>query len=148
MAKADFQNLRVYRLAEELSDVLWNVVLTWDSFSRDIVGKQLARAADSIGANIAEGAGRGSFLDNRRFVKIARGSLNETIHFLRRAYRRKLVTQSQIAQIRPYIDELGPKLNSCLKSIGPVSVSKRKAVVSTSATDNGPLTTDSLNGQN
>jgi four helix bundle protein len=52
------------------------------------VGKQLIRAADSVGANIAEGDGRGTYADNRRHVRIARGSLNETKHFLRRAYRR------------------------------------------------------------
>jgi len=82
------------------------------------VGNQLVRSADSIGANIAEGAGRGSFKDNKRFVKIARGSLNETQHWLRRAYRRNLLTDDQITSIKPLIDELGPKLNAYLKSIG------------------------------
>ena len=51
---------------------------------KETIGKQLFKAADSIGANILEGTGRGSFQDNRRFVKIARGSLNETQHWLRR----------------------------------------------------------------
>jgi len=54
------------------------VVLGWNNFARDTVGKQLVRSADSVGANIAEGAGRGRFLDNRRFVRMSRGSLNET----------------------------------------------------------------------
>lgn len=35
-------------------------------------------AADGIGANIAEGSGRGSMQDKRRFVRMARGSLDET----------------------------------------------------------------------
>lgn len=57
-------------------------------FAKDPIGKQIVRSADSIGANIAEGLGRGSFQDNRRFIKIARGSLNETQHWLRLAHTR------------------------------------------------------------
>ena len=89
MAKSDFERLRVYRLSEKLADHVWEIVLAWNNFDRDTVGKQLVRAADSVGANISEGAGRGRYLDNQRFVRIARGSLNETRHWLRRAYRRQ-----------------------------------------------------------
>jgi four helix bundle protein len=119
MARPAFQNLRVYCLAEQLADELWDVVRDWPMLARDTVGKQLVRAADSIGANIAEGVGRGSYQDNRRFVKVARGSLNETIHFLRRAHKRRLMTPAQTDRLKPLLDELGPKLNGYLKSIGP-----------------------------
>jgi four helix bundle protein len=84
MAMTAFKKLEVYRLSEKLADCVWNLVLKWDTFARDTVGKQLVRASDSIGAHIAEGAGRGSFKDNKRFVRVARGSLNETMHWLRR----------------------------------------------------------------
>src|SRR5688572_9225187 len=100
MARTNFENLKVYQLSERLSDELWPIVLAWPNLPRDTVGKQMARAADSIGANIAEGAGRGSFQDNRRFVKIARGSLNETKHWLRRAYKRSLLNEVQVASLK------------------------------------------------
>ena len=112
MAKTSFESLRVYQLSERLADQIWITVLTWNVFARDTVGKQLVKAADSIGANIAEGTGRGSFIDNRRFVRIARGSLNETQHWLRRAYKRRLLTNKEIAALKPVIDELAPKLNA------------------------------------
>src|SRR6516164_3245879 len=91
-----FQELAVYTLAEDLADTVWEIVRRWDALARDTVGKQLIRAADSIGANIAEGSGRGSEHDYRRFLRIARGSLCETQHWLRRAFRRALLSAKQI----------------------------------------------------
>jgi four helix bundle protein len=121
MPRTNFENLRVYQLSEKLCDQVWDVVLGWNNFVRDTVGKQLVRAADSVGANISEGTGRGRFLDNRRFVRMARGSLNETQHWLRRAYKRALLTKKQTDHLKPIIDELGPTLNAYLKSIGDTS---------------------------
>lgn len=119
MGRINFENLRVYQLAEKLADEIWKIVLGWDGFARDTVGKQLVRSVDSIGSNISEGSGRGSFADNRRFVRIARGSLSETQHWLRRAYCRRLLTQEQTSNLKPIIQELAPKLNAYLSSIGP-----------------------------
>lgn len=113
-----FQELQVYQLTEKLSDKVWRIVNTWEPFAKDTIGKQIVRSADNIGANIAEGVGRGSYQDNKRFVVIARGSLNETQHWLRRAYNRKLLTREQVDTLKLVLDELAPKLNSYLKSIG------------------------------
>ncbi len=121
MSKSNFENLRVYRLAETLADDVWDIVIAWDSFAKSTVGKQLVRAADSVGANIAEGNGRGTYADNRRFVRTARGSLNETRHWLRRAFHRKLLSARQVEKLRALLDNLSPQLNSYLKSIGPVA---------------------------
>lgn len=75
MERTNFEKLQVYQLSEKLADRVWHIVITWDSFAKETVGKQIVRAADSIGANISEGSGRGSLPDNRRFVLMARGSL-------------------------------------------------------------------------
>lgn len=122
MARTNFENLRVYQLSEQLADRIWDIALGWNTFAKDTIGKQLVRSVDSIGANIAEGTGRGSFVDNRRFVRIARGSLNETKHWLRRAYKRRLLTAKQVDSLKPLIDELAPKLNAYLLSIGKARV--------------------------
>jgi len=114
---AKFSELRVYQLAEELANQLWVIVAKWDYFAKDTVGKQIIRSADSIGANIAEGNGRYNYKDNQRFIKIARGSLYETHHWLRLAYNRKLLTEEEINQIKPLIEELSPKLNAYLNSM-------------------------------
>ena len=118
MSRTNFENLRVYNLSEELADQIWTIVVRWSPFAKDTVGRQIVRSADSIGANIAEGTGRYNFQDNRRFVKIARGLLNETQHFLRRAFKRSLLTPADVKKLKPLVDNLAPQLNSYLKSIG------------------------------
>src|SRR3954469_10428228 len=117
MAKTNFESLRVYQLSEHLADQSWAILRAWNVFARDTVGKQLIRSADSIGANIAEGTGRGTYKDNCRFVDNARGSLYETRHWLRRAFRRKLLRDKDIVQICSLLDELGPKLNAYRNSL-------------------------------
>jgi len=118
--KSAFESLKVYQLSDKVADEIWGLVLSWNNFAKETVGRQLVRAADSIGANTAEGTGRGTYQDNRRFVRTARGSLNETQHFLRRAFRRKLIAEARVKRIKPLIDELAPRLNAYLKSIGTV----------------------------
>jgi four helix bundle protein len=116
VAKTGFEKLRVYSLAEEIADLAWAVVSKWDRLPLDTLGKQLINPADSIGANIAEGTGRGSFADNRRFAKIAGASLFEVKHWLRRAYNRELLTETQIDLFQKLIEELTPKLSSYIRT--------------------------------
>jgi four helix bundle protein len=136
MTPSDFEKLDVYRLAERLADQVWNITVKWDWYAKQTIGCQIVRAADSVGANIAEGAGRTSFIENRRFVRIARGSLNETKHFLRRAYKRQLLDDATIELLKPLLDELAPRLSAYHNSIG------RQRPRNRSTTDNGPRTTD------
>ena len=91
MATLAFHELTVYQVSEQVADLIWKIVIKWPAIQRDTIGKQIIRSADSIGANIAEGNGRGTTVDSRRFMRIARGSFNETRHWLRRAYQRKLL---------------------------------------------------------
>lgn len=118
MDNTGFENLRVYRLAEETADLAWEMVVKWGHLAQNTMGRQLINSADSIGANIAEGTGRGSFADNRRFAKIARGSLFEVKHWLRRAYKRKLLSETEIIKFQELIKELLPKLSAYINSIG------------------------------
>ena len=119
MAVKSFEEIRVYQQAEDLADLVWDIVHAWHALATDTVGKLMIRSADGIGANIAEGHGRGSYQDNLRFVRIARGSLYETRHWLRRAYRRKLLSEEHVQKLKGLVDNLGPQLNAYLKSLGP-----------------------------
>ena len=127
--KTHFENLQVYQLSEKLADEIWSIVSKWNNFAQKTVGAQLVRAADSIGANLAEGSGRGSDADYRRFIRIARGSLYETRHWLRRAFRRDLLTSKQVEVLTQIIDELTPKLNAYLRSIGTFTPNQERVQV-------------------
>jgi four helix bundle protein len=118
MARTGFENLRVYQLSEEIADLIWGIVIKWDNFAKITIGSQLVKAADSVGANIAEGTGRGSFADNKRFAKIARGSLFEVKHWLRRSYARNLLSEEEVDSLSKMVNELTPKLSAYINSIG------------------------------
>ena len=126
MAFLRFEDLRVFKAGEAFADEIWDIVNAWETFAKLTVGKQLVRAADSIGANIAEGAGRGSSKDNQRFVRMARGSLNEAKYWLRRASYRNLIEPEQAEKLTKIIEEIGPSLNAYLKSLDRQASSPEK----------------------
>ncbi|MEZ5345113.1 MAG: four helix bundle protein [Pyrinomonadaceae bacterium] len=117
MQKTNFENLDIYKLSEKLSDEIWSIAFNWDHFSRETIGKQMVRSTDSIGANIAEGSGRGTDADYLRFLKISRGSLYETRHWLRRAFKRDLLSEVQVSDLTGILNELTPKLNAYIRVI-------------------------------
>src|SRR5204863_2392372 len=90
MAGDAFEDLVVYQRVAALADELRESVTTWDSLDSWSAGVQAIRAADSIGANIAEAVGRLTNPDRRRLLFIARGSVNELEHWLARAEAREL----------------------------------------------------------
>lgn len=109
--------LRIYQTAETLADEIWEEVIAWRPFARDTVGRQLVEAADSIGGNIAEGYGRYSYKENRQFQFYARGSLEETGHWLRRALRRKLITERRCEELMGKVADLAPQLNGYIRTL-------------------------------
>ena len=90
-------------------------VAEWESFERWSIGIQLARAADSIGANLAEALGRWHEKDRRHLLMVARGSLYETEHWLLRAEARGLSHGAQ----RDKLAELARTLNGLFKRAPP-----------------------------
>jgi four helix bundle protein len=85
-----FEELEVYRLIAQLSDEIRAAVKLWDRVDVWSAGIQTVRAADSIGANIAEAIGRGTRREQIRFLFIARGSAYELQHWIARAHGRDL----------------------------------------------------------
>jgi four helix bundle protein len=73
----DFKNLKVWRKAHELTLVVYQQTRKFPRDEMYGLTSQIRRAAASVGANVAEGCGRRSDPEMRRFVQIARGSASE-----------------------------------------------------------------------
>ena len=115
------EELQVYQLAMDLGESIWEIVIAWNYFEKDTIGKQLVRSADSIAANLSEGFGRFFYKENKQFCYYSRGSLYETKTWLTKAKNRKLITADQSESFTKDIDLIGKKLNSYIKSIGKQS---------------------------
>ena len=47
------EELNVYNKAMEIGEEIWAIVVKWDYFAKDTMGKQLVRAIDSVAANLS-----------------------------------------------------------------------------------------------
>lgn len=110
-------DLEVYRIAMSIGDKVWGIVGQWDYFSKDTVGKQLVRAADSIAANISEGFGRYHYKETRQFSYFARGSLFETRTWIQKGYQRNLISAQAYSELVNLTNLLGIKLNNYINSL-------------------------------
>jgi len=98
--------------AEKVADKVWAEVSLWNLFARDVVGKQLARAVDSIGANIAEAFGRFHYGDKLNFLYFARGRVFETKYWLNRGLERKLLSAIQVEAYATQLTTIARQLNA------------------------------------
>lgn len=92
MAVRNYRELIVWQKAMELVVAVYGVTKGFPQDEMYALTSQLRRAAVSVPSNIAEGQGRKSPSEFRRFLNIARGSLQET------------ETQILIAEKLGYID--------------------------------------------
>ncbi|MCG2717058.1 MAG: four helix bundle protein [Candidatus Marinimicrobia bacterium] len=104
--------LDVYNLAENLSDMIWFDFETWSDKVQKTIGYQIIGSSDSIAANIPEGYSRFMPLDRKKFYRYARDSFEEIKTWLRKLFRRKIISSTRQSEYTEIINELGPKLNA------------------------------------
>jgi four helix bundle protein len=102
----------------EMSEKIWKIVIKWNYFAKNTVGRQLVRAADSVASNLSEGYGRYHYKENKQFCYYSRGSLHETTTWLTKAQRRELLEPEVFESLRRDMDMIGVKLNNYINSIG------------------------------
>jgi four helix bundle protein len=115
------EDLQVYQLSMSLGDRIWDIVVNWDYFAKDTIGKQLVKAADSVASNISEGYGRFHYKESKHFGYYARGSLYETKTWITKAHNRSLINDDDFHNFEEDIKMLGIKLNNYIRSIGKKS---------------------------
>ena len=123
---ASFEDLQILKSAESIADSIWKRVVQWDDFSRDVVGKQLARSVDSVGANIAESFGRYNFGEKLQFLYYSRGSLFETKYWLNRTQTRGLINSSEVQEYVDRLTSLARQLNAFASGLRTVRAEQPK----------------------
>ncbi len=111
------EKLEVYNMAEDFSDAVWDIVIKWDYFTKDTIGKQMVRSADSISANIAEGYGRYFYKESKQFYFYSRGSIQETKAWLSKCLRRKLIVEETCEHLIELCKKLLMMLNAFIKFV-------------------------------
>jgi four helix bundle protein len=113
----ELEDLRILRIAEKIADSVWKKIVGWDEFAKDVVGKQMARAIDSIGANIAESYGRFNYGEKLQFLYYSRGSLFETKYWLNRALVRELMQSEDVKAYAARLSDVARQLNTFASSL-------------------------------
>jgi four helix bundle protein len=123
------EDVRVLKNAEQIADAIYRIASRWDEFAKDVVGKQISRAADSIGANIAESFGRYHFGEKIQFLYYSRGSVFETKYWLNRASARGLMLPADSRSYVTRLTDIARQLNLYISSLkgqrsGEITVAK------------------------
>ena len=113
----DFKDFKVWTKAHELTIVLYETTNTFPKQEIYGLSSQMRRAAASIGANIAEGCGRGSDAELRRFIQIARGSANELEYHLLLAKDLKFLEAGNFKELDTKVQEIQRMLASLAKKL-------------------------------
>ena len=123
---ATFEDLRVLKSAEEIADSIWKRVVEWGEVAKDVVGKQIARSADSVGANIAESFGRFNFGEKLQFLYYSRGSIFETKYWLNRTRARGLMKPDEVQGYVNRLTDLARQLNTFASSLKTVRADQKQ----------------------
>lgn len=108
-------DISAYKIAFELSNYAWDIVVKWDNFAKYTVGKQFTEAVDSVSANIAEGFGRYFKKDKINFYRYGKGSVSESTAWNNKSILRSLLTQDQYTHIKQQLDILPKEINNLIK---------------------------------
>ena len=111
----DFEKLQVYTKAKAFNKKV-NQYLKENKPNRT-TKDQLRRASFSIKLNIAEGSGRFTNPDRRRFYIIARGSLFECVAIFDYLNEIEVVTDEWYQDIYSELEELSKMLYSLIRSL-------------------------------
>jgi four helix bundle protein len=112
-----FEKLTVYQKAQDFAD---RVSALTARFPRSLwyLADQFNRGSLSIPLNIAESNGRGTPMDKRRFLYMARGSVFECASLLDMCRRKELVSPETKADLGGALVELSKMLSAMIASLG------------------------------
>lgn len=115
-----FEKLRIYQEALALLNFLYSITAQFPKAELFGLTSQIRRAALSIVLNIAESQGRGTSLDQRSFLLIARGSLYELMATAEVSKMQNYIDQKTYMCVRELIFPLLKQINSLIRYLTPL----------------------------
>jgi four helix bundle protein len=113
-----FEELDVYQLCCQLRREVRIETKTWPIAEVYKLTDQILRSSRSAPSQIAEGWGRFSRMDNRRFCRIGMGSLCETQDHLGTAREEEYLSIERYDQLRALCIQCQDKLKGYMKYLG------------------------------
>ena len=111
-----YKQLRVWQKADDLACAIVKLARTLPNDARWLV-PQVARAAISVPANIAEGYSRGSLREYIHHLSIARGSLAETEYYVHLISRTGLLDEAAVQPLKPLLQQTAGLLYALIRSL-------------------------------
>jgi four helix bundle protein len=110
-----FEKLEVYQLARKFKIEIKLLSRLFPKEERFELVSQINRSSASIAANLAEGSGRASNMDQAHFTNMSYSTGLETIDHLSTALDMKYINVEKYTELRIQLDSILNKLNSLYK---------------------------------
>jgi four helix bundle protein len=113
----DYRKYRVWDLGHEVTLEIYK--LTTEFLKSELYGlvSQMRRASSSVPANIAEGCGRESDAEFKRFLIISQGSANELEYFTVLAKDLGYLKEESFTPLNDKVDKVRRSLNSLISKL-------------------------------
>jgi four helix bundle protein len=118
MSKFRFQDLRIWQLAIEIANELFDIADDLEKKKLYRFADQLRGAGMSMSNNIAEGSGSSSKKDFKQFLNIARRSTFENANILILLHKRSLLSEESLDSMLKKLDALCRQITNFSNSLG------------------------------
>ncbi len=114
----NYKNAVAWQRADQLTIEVYHITRKFPREEVYGLTAQVRRAAYSVAANIAEGAGRETDKEYLRFLHIARGSLSETEYFLHLAHNLEYLSDDEYETFTLLVNKTFAPLHGLIQAIG------------------------------
>ncbi len=113
----DYKKYNVWIIGHEVTMDIYNLTQSFPAVEKFGITNQMRRASSSIPANIAEGCGRESDAEFRRFLIISQGSASELAYFTIMAKDLKYIKNDDFLIIHDKVNKIKRSLNNLIQKL-------------------------------